>query len=663
MGPLQLALSLRSRRERRVISVIHGIQRIAQKTASIPTLPGRAFRLWQRTGITGVRDKILDKLFPNRPQPDDWEQYHQGLRPAVRRQFQRRLKQLQDPPQLSLIMPVYNTPEQWLREAIASVQHQLYPHWELCIVNDASPREEVAMVLADLASQDSRIRVKHRPQNGGISAASNDALAMATGDYIVLMDHDDVLPEHALFRVAEVIRQDDPDFFYSDEALVTPEGEVIQFMFRPAFSLELLRSHPYIVHLVGFRRSLLEKIKGFRPFLTVSQDYDLILRASEQASRISHIPEILYLWRQHDTSTGHDRKSQVMEISQDLLAEHLERSGETGRISTSFRFNFFQVQYPIQSPVSVAIIIPTKNCGHLVKQCLDSFESYKGEIDYTIILIDHQSDDLESLNYFQSIRQRHTVLPYQGPFNFSAINNWAINQLPKHFEQPFSHYLFCNNDIEAIETGWLDRMVELGQKEDVGIVGAKLLYPDGISIQHAGVCVGMHGMAEHFAKFMHDRLPNGEREPGYGGALIASHELSSVTAACLLMRRDAFEAIHGYDETLAVGFGDVDLCLRTRAAGYRVIFCPQATLIHHESYSRGKTFQGDPHPEDSAKFFKRWKSMIVGVDPYYNPNLEISSQEWEPKARLELPIKTRSRCYDRSTHQFIGPDAPVQAPD
>lgn len=639
------------------------IRKILRKIARIPTLPTRIFRLWQREGWSGVGYKISDKLYPNRPKQDDWEQYHLGLRPSIRRQFQKRLETLKNPPRISLVMPVYNTPERWLREAIASVQKQLYPHWELCIVDDASPKSHIVSVLQELAQEDSRIKVKRRSDNGGISAASNDALAMATGEYVVLMDHDDVLPEHALFRVAEVIRQDDPDFFYSDEALVTPEGEVIQFMFRPAFSLELLRSHPYIVHLVGFRRSLLEKINGFRPFLTVSQDYDLILRASEQAERISHIPEILYLWRQHDTSTGHNRKAQVMEISQDLLAEHLERSGEPGIISTSFRFNFFQVQYPVETPVNVAIIIPTKNCGHLVKQCLDSFEKYKGNVDYQIILIDHQSNDPESIYYFDSIRHRHTVLYYEGPFNFSSINNWAVEQIPKHFDEPFTHYLFCNNDIEAIETGWLDRMVEFGQKEDVGIVGAKLLYPDGNLIQHAGVCVGMHGMAEHFAKFMHDRLGNGEREPGYIGALIASHELSSVTAACLLMRRDTFEAINGYDETLAVGFGDVDLCLRSRAAGYRVIFCPQATLIHHESYSRGKSFHGDPHPEDSAKFFKRWKSIIVGGDPYYNPNLEISSQEWEPKARLELPVKTRSRCYDLKTHQFVGPDAPFQAPD
>ncbi|MEM1425794.1 MAG: glycosyltransferase [Cyanobacteria bacterium P01_H01_bin.130] len=214
-----------------------GIGTLARKTVGIP---GRAFRLWRRTGWRGVGEKVLDKAFPNRTKPDDWQQYCSGLRSPIRRQFKRRLRAIDNPPQLSLIMPVYNTPERWLREAIASVQNQLYPHWELCIVNDASPKSHVSPLLKELANQDLRIRVKERKKNGGISAASNDALAMATGEFIVLMDHDDVLPEHALFRVAEVVRQDDPDFFYSDEALVTPDGDVIQFMFRPAFSLELL---------------------------------------------------------------------------------------------------------------------------------------------------------------------------------------------------------------------------------------------------------------------------------------------------------------------------------------------------------------------------------------------------------------------------------------
>jgi GT2 family glycosyltransferase len=621
--------------------------------SQVASWPGRAIRLWQRGGagaiVQKLRTKVRRRLLGDRAQLAAWTQYQRGLSPENRRRFQARVAALSNPPRISIVMPVYNTLERWLVEAIESVRSQLYPHWELCIADDRSPDPQVRATLERLAASDSRIKVAYRSQNGGISAASNTALQLATSDFVVLMDHDDRLPEHALLRVAETILSDDPDLFYSDEVLVTPDGEPIEFVFRPAFSLELLRSHPYIVHLVGFRRQLLLDIGGFREFLTVSQDYDLILRASERAQRISHIPEILYLWRQHTTSTGNQWRSDVLEISRMVLSEHLTRSGELGEVQTGFRFNYFRVRYPIQEPIRIAIIIPTKNYGNLVKQCIESIAETVSNVDYEIVVIDHDSNDPESIRYFQSIRDRCTVLNYSGPFNFSAINNWAVKQLPP---DRFTHYLFCNNDIEAIEAGWLERMAEFAQKPDIGIVGAKLLYPDHCSIQHAGVCVGMHGMAEHFGKFMHDLLPTGEAEPGYLGALISCREMSSVTAACLLMRRDAFEKIEGYDESLAVGFGDVDLCLRSRAAGYRVIFCADVTLIHHESYTRGKTFSGDPHPEDSAKFLKRWKPIIQAIDPYYNPNLDITRQDWAMND-LEIPTEVRSRCYDRTTHQFL----------
>lgn len=620
--------------------------------ARLASWPGRAWRLWQRGGLGAIAQKLRTKLrrqlLGERAQLAAWDQYRRGLSPENRRRFADRAAALENSPQISIIMPVYNTPERWLTEAIESVRAQIYPHWELCIADDRSPDPQVKATLDRLAAEDARIKVTYRDRNGGISAASNAALALATSDFVVLMDHDDQLPEHALLRVAETILADDPDLFYSDEVLVTPEGEPIEFAFRPAFSLELLRSHPYIVHLVGFRRSLLQEIGGFREFLTVSQDYDLILRACERAKRISHIPEILYLWRQHLTSTGNQRRSDVLEISRAVLSEHLDRSGDLGEVQTGFRFNYFRVRYPLQGPIRIAIVIPTKNCGDLVKQCIDSIAKTVHQVAYEIVLIDHDSNDPKSIRYFRSLKDQHRVLNYSGPFNFSAINNWAVAQLPIGH---FTHYLFCNNDIEAIEDGWLERMAEFAQKPDIGIVGAKLLYPDRCYIQHAGVCVGMHGMAEHFGKFMRDSLPSGEAEPGYIGALISCREMSSVTAACLLMRADTFAKVGGYDESLAVGFGDVDLCLRAREAGYRAVFCADATLVHHESYTRGKTFEGDPHPEDSAKFFKRWKSMIQATDPYFNPNLDITRQDWAMK-ELEIPEKPRSRCYDTQTHQF-----------
>lgn len=541
-------------------------------------------------------------------------------------------------PLISVLMPVYNTPEKWLREALDSVLNQAYPFWELCIADDASTLPHVRRVLEEYRCRDERVKIVYRDSNGHISVASNSALQLASGDYTALFDHDDLLEHQALFRLAESIREEWPDVIYSDEALISEQsGEVIGHAFRPAFSPELLRSHSYIVHLAAFRTELLRRIGGFDERLTISQDYDLVLRAVEQAKSIVHIPEVLYRWRTHDDSTGHRKQNEVMDTSKRVLARHLERCGVKAEVSDGRIFNFFDVRYPLADGLRVAIVIPTKNHGELVRQCVESIVRTVSEVAYDIVVIDHASDDPNSLTYFAELAKQHTVLRYEGAFNFSAINNWAIRQLGG----VYSHYLLCNNDIEAIEPGWLERMLELGQQPDAGIVGAKLYYPDRRIIQHAGVCVGMFRMAEHYGKFMDKDLPDGsDIHPGYLGSLIANHEMSAVTAACLLMRRDTFEWVGGFDEAIAVGFGDVDLCLRVRQAGYRVLFCPHAELIHHESYSRGKTeTKVDPHPEDSAYFRGRWQAFIENGDPYYNPNLTLYNTYWSLKGPKEFELE------------------------
>jgi O-antigen biosynthesis protein len=545
-------------------------------------------------------------------------------------------------PHISVLMPVYNTPEKWLRAALDSVVNQAYPYWELCIADDASDLPHVRQILEEYRARDKRIKVVYRECNGHISAASNSALELVTGEYTVLFDHDDLLELHALYRVAETIRDEWPDFIYSDEALIDEHsGEVINHAFRPAFSPELLRCHSYIVHLVAFRSAFLRRIGGFDESLNISQDYDLVLRAAEQAASIVHIPEVLYRWRTHEDSAGHRRQSEVMATSRQVLARHLDRCGVKAEIADGKIFNFFDVRYPLADGLRVAIVIPTKNHGELVRQCVESIERTVNEAAYDIVVIDHASTDPDSLAYFAELGKRHTVLRYEGAFNFSAINNWAIRQLGA----TYSHYLLCNNDIEAIDPGWLERMLELGQQQDVGIVGAKLYYPDGRTIQHAGVCVGLFRMAEHYGKFMDKNLPDSsDIHPGYLGSLIANHEMSAVTAACLLVRRDTFEWIGHFDEAIAVGFGDVDLCLRARQAGYRVVFCPHAELIHHESYSRGKSETTvDPHPEDSAYFRNRWRTFIETGDPYYNPNLTLFNTCWSLKGAKEFELETVSQ--------------------
>jgi GT2 family glycosyltransferase len=541
-------------------------------------------------------------------------------------------------PKISVLMPTCDTPPDVLRQAIDSVRSQLYENWELCISDDGSTDPEVRAIIDTYVRSDARIRASYGQQHLGISSATNHALDMAVGDFAVRLDHDDMLEKQALMRIAQSIVFDDPDLVYSDEVIVAADGkEILGFALRPQFSIEYLRSHPYIVHGVAFRTELLRELGGLDASLSISQDYDLILRAVERARKIVHIPEVLYRWRTKPESAGHQQKERVMEHAKQILAAHLARTHTPGAVQDGPAFNFFDVRYPLNPGLKVAIVIPTKNHGALVRQCIDSIERTTSSVDYEIVLVNHDSDDKESLKYFDSLRERHVVLNYSGSFNFSKINNWAVEQI----SPDYTHYLFCNNDIEAIEEGWLERMLELGQRPGTGVVGAKLLYPGAKVCQHAGVGVGMFGAAEHYGKFMKVHAADGSIEQGYMGAMISNREMSAVTAACMLVRADVFLQVGGYDEQLAVGFGDVDLCLRIRAADYLVVFCAHAQLLHHESLSRGKSAI-DPHPEDTALFIKRWADFIGLGDPYFNPALSHASTRWAFDAQ-KSPRRTVQR--------------------
>jgi GT2 family glycosyltransferase len=635
-------------RTKRVMSYLRPLTRDPGK------IPATALRLkyaWQKGGADSVK-AILKQLPYEVTYNDVWvNQYKNSFTPAVIDQIQSRIHTMANPPLISVLMPTFNTPETVLRCAVESVVNQMYSNWELCIVDDASPQPHVRGVLQEIAARHQRVKLLILDKNAGVATATNRALEMASGSFVVLLDHDDLLEPQALFRVAQAIQSDYPDMIYSDEAALSEDGnEVINHTHRPAFSLEYLRACPYIVHLVAFKTTLLRQIGGLDETLTISQDYDLILRAAENAQRIVHIPEILYFWRQRKLSSGHLRKTTVMNTSRAVLERHLARCGETGQVQDGLQFNYFDIRYALNSNQRVAIIIPTKNHGELVRQCVDSIVRTVKRVDYEIVIVDHASDDPESLAYFEQLKHHHQVLRYEGAFNFSAINNWAI----AHMKGNFTHYLFCNNDIEAMDAEWLERMLELGQMPDVGLVGAKLLYPDRKMIQHAGVCVGMYGVAEHYGKFMDDVLPDGSIHPGYHGTLIANHEMSAVTAACALMRRDAFERIGGYEEALSVGFGDVDLCLKTREAGYRVLFCAHAVLVHHESYTRGKSRE-DPHPEDSAYFVRKWRKTLDQCDPYYNPNLTIQSTQWEVKQPVVFNLDIANRVWQRPHANAFAP--------
>ncbi len=605
--------------------------------ASLPAKWRKVRGAWAKGGWLEAK-KALVGLQQEPTRRDLWIDYRNAWERDVRPGIVNRLSHMDVRPLVTVLVPTYNTREDDLVRMIESVRKQIYTDWELCIADDASTEPHVRRILEKYAKDDGRINVSFVAENGGVSKATNRALARATGDYVVFLDHDDELEEQALFRVAESAVQEDFDLLYSDEVLVTPDGATVRrYAYRPAFSLEHLREHPYIVHLLAFKTSFLRALGGLDESLRISQDYDLILRAAERARTIVHIPEILYRWRIHAGSAGGDRKQAVMDTSRAILQKHLDRLGEKGRIEEGERFNLFEARYPLQEGLKVAIVIPTKNHGELLKQCIDSIRSTVKEVAYDIVVVDHDSDDPATRAYLLELADSVRVLHYSGVFNFSAINNFAVSKLGLDY----SHYLFCNNDIEAIEPGWLERMLELAQKPNIGIVGAMLFYPDRKHLQHAGVCVGMYGAAEHYGKWI--QFPDDPVEPEL---MRVNREVSAVTAACMLVRADAFRGVEGFDEAIAVGFGDVDLCLRVGERGYRVVMSPHARLVHHESYTRG-TSRVDPHPKDSALFRLKWKQLLRAGDPFYNPGYSNEHTHWPVKQPLHMALDVRRRIVKR----------------
>lgn len=609
----------------------------------------KLYRAWKEGGTQLLKRQLLTLGHPEAPAvapTDSWQQYQQQVQTVLLPALKQEISLLQAPVTIGILVPTYNTPVEMLQAMIASVQDQIYPNWQLCIVDDASTQPHVRRILQGYAAKDKRIRLHLSDSNRGVSHTTNQALELTDAPFCVFLDHDDLLQPQAIYRVAQSVMHDAPDMLYSDEILVSPDAQnVLQYFHRPAFSPEYLRSHPYIVHLIGFRTSMLRELGGLDTELSISQDYDLILRASEHAQTIVHIPEVLYQWRTHTGSAGHEKMAQVMATSTAILQRHLERQGKAGNATHGASFNFFHMRYNLAEDQRIAIIIPTKNHGSLVKQCIDSIRATVHIAAYDIILIDHASNDADSIAYFEKLKSSDdvTVLRYEGVFNFSSINNWAVQQLTS----TYSHYLFCNNDIEAIDSGWLEHMLSQCQDPSVGMVGAQLLYPDRTSIQHAGVCVGAFGIAEHYGKFL--KLPPDRVDIAFMGRLITTHEVSAVTAACLLMRATVFDAIGGYDEKLAVGFGDVDLCLRTLQQGWRILYCPQATLIHHESFSRGKAEGYDPHPEDSALFSQRWREWLDAGDPYFNPAFSLTHTCW----LVDMPIHCSPTIHRRIYRQHL----------
>jgi len=525
-----------------------------------------------------------------------------ALTDSRRRAIRRDIQRFTYRPSFSIVTPVYNTDPAYLREAIESVRGQLYEDWELCLADDGSTRPETLAALEEYAGRDPRIKLTRLPQNRGISAASNAALDLATGEFVGFVDHDDVLKPDALYHVAKLLNQQpDLDLVYSDEDRILPDGRLGQVFFKPDWSPDLLDCCNYVCHFTVCRRSLVEQVGRLRSQCDYAQDYDLVLRVSEATDRIAHIPLPLYSWRMTPKPAAvieaNDPASNA--AAKLALREAAERRGYRARAVDGLIPAQFRLRYEIEGEPLVSIIIPTRDTTSIVKRCLNSVEEKTTYRNYELILVHHHvGENAEAAHAALGARR---IIDYTGPFDFCAMN--AAGAAAASGE----YLVLLNDDTEVIAPEWLEAMLEHAQRREVGAVGARLFFPDG-SVQHEGTVMGLRGGTA--ANVDHG---------GYFGLGEMVLDCSAVTAACMMTRRDVWDELGGLEPQLPVVYNDVDYCLRARAKGYRVVYTPYARLYHYEGATRGKL-----HPWDEELFFrKRWGNPGQLRDPYYNPNLDL----------------------------------------
>ncbi|MDY2596323.1 MAG: glycosyltransferase family 2 protein [Oliverpabstia sp.] len=584
----------------------------------------KGFRYLKHYGLKEFWIRLCERMEPEEVPYGPWFEKH---RPSESELEKQREKNWKETPVFSIVVPAYRTPVLFLEQMIESVRSQTYPFWELCIANASPEDEQMAEVLQRYVQMDQRIHVKNLDKNLGIAENTNEAFFMASGTFVGLLDHDDLLAPQALYRMMERLEEKEIDVFYTDEDKVTTDlAEHFQPHFKPDFNLDLLRSNNYITHFFVVRKELVRKVGGFRREYDGAQDYDFIFRCVEQAGEICHIPEILYHWRTHKESTSDNPVSKMyaFEAGKRAIEGNLERCGVQAVVSHTKDLGFYQVEYPVQGSPLVSVLIPNKDQKESLKKCLDSVFEKTTYSNYEIIIIENNSTESETFEYYRELQKRSNVkvITWKEGFNYSAINNFGEK------EASGDYLLFLNNDVEVINPRWMEEMLGNCQRPEVGITGAKLYYPDD-TIQHAGTIIGIGGIAGHaFLNMPRSRT-------GYLHKASIQMNLSAVTAACMMMKRSVFEQIGGFEEKLTVAFNDVDLCLRTVQAGYLVVYNPKVELYHYESKSRGS----EDNEEKVRRFQReiefmrsRWITILKEGDPNYNKNLTLSKWNYSLRA-------------------------------
>ena len=532
-------------------------------------------------------------------------------------------------PLISILVPLYNTPQEFLTEMIDSVVNQTYTNWQLCLADGSDEAHAfVGEYCKKLAENDGRIIYKKLEKNEGISGNTNRCLELATGEYIGLFDHDDILHPAALYEYVKVINEKNADYIYCDETTFHKGSidKMITMHFKPDYAPDNLRANNYICHFSCFKRTLLDGTELFRSKFDGSQDHDMILRLTDKAEHIVHVPTLLYYWRSHAGSVASDisAKSYAIEAARGAVADHLSAHGFKNFEITSTRAfeTIFRISYEIIGNPKISIVIPNKDHRGDLERCITSIVDKTTYDNYEIIVVENNSTTAEIEEYYKEIEkdERIRVLRYQGDFNYSKINNFGVR------EAKGDYILLLNNDTQVISVDWIEELLMYAQRDDVGAVGAKLYYGDK-TIQHAGVVIGLgaHRTAGH------THYGRSYENLGYMGRLCYTQNVTAVTGACLMVAKKLYDEVGGLDEGFAVSLNDVDLCLKLRKAGYLNIFTPFAELYHFESVSRGLDDNGERaerYNKESEHFREKWAKELEAGDPYYNPNFSLDRSDY-----------------------------------
>lgn len=583
----------------------------------------KGFRYLKHYGIKEFWIRLHERFEPEEVPYEPWYEAYVPDEETLNRQRKRKFL---NAPLISVVVPAYHTPPLFLRQMLDSLIAQTYGGWELCIANGSPDDKEMEAVLEEYEKRDSRIRHENLKENLGIAENTNAAFRMAKGEFIGLLDHDDLLAPNALYEIVLALEKNpEADVVYTDEDKVTTDlKEHFQPHLKPDFNLDLLRSNNYICHFFTVRREIVEQVGGFRKEFDGAQDYDFIFRCTEEARKILHIPEILYHWRTHKESTADNPASKMyaFEAGKRAIEAHLKRTGTDGEVSHTPDLGFYRVKYPVKGEPLISIIIPNKDEKESLEACLKSIWEKTTYKNYEIIVVENNSTSDEIFQYYKEISQKGVrLLRWKKEFNYSAINNFGAAHAKGEF------LLFLNNDVTVITPDWLTELAGLCQRKEVGAAGVKLLYPDN-TIQHAGCVIGIGGIAGH----MFVDMP--ANRTGYLHKASLLQDMSAVTAACMIMKKQVFDQVGGFTEELAVAFNDVDLCLKINKAGSLVVYDPYVQLYHMESKTRGA--------EDSKEKVRRfqteieymrchWLDILKNGDPYYNKNLSLTKWNYSLK--------------------------------